>query len=120
MTLNDTPNIDDSTVVADHMDRCLYGVELRYTGLDRHEPYAYWLCQRDHTGERNEDATQEYTYDSSYVGIGSSGSVLLPHLRYSAELAFQTGKSYPELSTSARERIQAWANDLAATLEESR
>jgi len=111
-TLTHTPNIDYSSPVVDHMDRCFYGVELRYTGFDRHEPYVYYLIQRDHTDEWGEDPTAEYTYHSNYLGVGSGGSLILPDLRYGTELVFETGESNPNPPASRREDIRAMALDV--------
>jgi len=111
-TLTHTPNIDDSDPVADHMDRCFYGLELRYTGLDRHEPYVYYLIQRDHTDEWGKDPLAEYTYHSDYLGIGSGGSVLLPNLRYGTELVFEHGESNPNPPANRREDVHAMALDV--------
>ena len=112
MTLHDTPNIDDSDAVSDHMDRQFWGGELRYKGFSRHEPFAYFLLQRDHTGADYKSATQAYHYDSNYVGIGSSGSILSPHLRYETELVFECGRSFAEGVSDTTERIDAMAFDL--------
>ena len=111
-TVTHTPNIDDSAVVSDHMDRNFYGVEVRYTGLDHHQPYIYYLWQRDHTREWGNDTARKYTYDSDYLGIGSKGSLLLPNLRYTWELAFESGRSPTRDGTARRERIHAWAMDV--------
>ncbi|MHC4716704.1 MAG: alginate export family protein [Planctomycetota bacterium] len=111
-TITHTPNIDDSDVVADHMDRCFYGLELRYTGLDRHEPYVYYLFQRDHTDEWGSDPLADYTYHSDYLGIGSGGSVLLPNLRYGWELVFEHGEGFPRPPAHRREDVHAMALDV--------
>jgi len=112
MTVPDTANIDNSAAVDDEMDRCFYGVELRYTGFDRHEPYLYYLWQTDHTHERPNDAVQDYNYDSSYLGIGSGGSLISPNLRYLAELVFETGRGFPQGTNRQREDVQAMALDV--------
>lgn len=111
LTIHDTPNIDESTAVIDSMDRIFYGGEIRYGGLDRHEPYAFILIQDDHTG-KDADPTQSYQYDSQYFGLGSGGSVGPANLRYVTELVFQTGRSYAEGTTSNREKVRAIAFDL--------
>ncbi|MEE8367808.1 MAG: hypothetical protein V3S30_05780, partial [Thermoanaerobaculia bacterium] len=93
------------------MDRNFYGIELRHIGLDRHEPYIYYLFQRDHTDEWGRDPTLEYTYHSNYLGVGSSGSLLATNLRYSFEFVFESGESSPRTLTGRREDIHAMALD---------
>ena len=114
MTLHDTPNIDDSAAVSDHMDRHFFGTEVRYKGFSRHEPFAYVLLQRDHTGAdfKTIEPWQAYHYDSNYVGFGSTGSVLDPNLRYSTELVFECGRSFAEGVSDQTENIDAMAFDL--------
>ncbi len=112
LTIHDTPNIDDSDAVSDHMDRMFYGGEVRYKGFSRHEPFAYFLFQRDHTGKNDDVPAQSYHYDSNYFGIGSTGSLLLPNLRYETELVFETGRSFAEGVTHEQEPIRAMAFDL--------
>ena len=111
-TLRDTQNIDDSDPVSDHMERCFYGVEVKYTGFDRHEPYAYFLWQIDETDEQPSDPDQGYSYDSRYLGVGSAGSILVPDLRYAAELVFETGRSHADGVAGEREKIHAMALDV--------
>jgi len=111
-TIPETANIDESRPVSDHMERCFYGVQVKYTGFDRHEPYVYYLWQKDRTDPTPEVPTQGFRYDSRYLGVGSSGSVLLPNLRYSTELAFESGRSYAEGIADTREKIHAMALDV--------
>ncbi|KPK79680.1 MAG: hypothetical protein AMJ81_12930, partial [Phycisphaerae bacterium SM23_33] len=73
--------------------------------------FVYYLCQSDHTEEWSEEWFQEYNYDSSYLGVGSTGSLLLPNLRYSCEFAFESGRSFAWGSTDRREEIHAMAAD---------
>jgi len=115
MTIHDTANIDDSAAVSDRMDRHFYGGEVRYKGFSRHEPFAYFLIQRDHTGKDSSAArqtVQSYHYDSNYVGLGSTGSVLLPNLRYETELVFECGSSFAENVSDHTEGIRAMAFDV--------
>ena len=113
MTVQDTPNIDASASVSDHMQRCFYGLEGRYTGFDHHEPYAYYLWQFDHTDERGEIDDQEYNYDSRYLGLGSRGNVLLPELHYRLEWILERGRGFAEGITGHREKVRAMAVDVA-------
>jgi len=110
-SLSHTRNLDDSEPVARHMERCFYGLEAAYKGFARHRPYAYVLLNRDHTGEKPDDAFQSYKYDSNYVGVGSEGAVLLPDLRYLVEAVGEWGKNYSENQVTGRDRVCAFALD---------
>jgi hypothetical protein len=111
-TPSDTPNIDPSEPVFDHMERCFWGFELAYADLARHRPFVYVLSQDDHTGEHPRDPDQSYDYDSTYVGGGSEGTLLLSGLRYQAELVGQWGRTFSEGRTGMRTDIEAWALDV--------
>ena len=111
-TRSETANIDDSDAVATHMRRCIWGVEVAYNGFDRHRPFAYFLSNEDDTNARPFDPTQNYAYESRYVGIGSEGTVLLPNLSYQAELVGEWGKTYSEGVAAGRDNVQAWAADV--------
>lgn len=96
----------------DESDRRIAALEIKTrVGDGHHEPFVYALITRDHTGERPEDPSQEFTYDADYYGFGSTGSVI-PDLRYWAEFSFQRGKSFPSGSTAERERIHAFGYDV--------
>jgi len=110
-TKKDTNNIDDSARVAHHMDRCFFGAELAYRGLDNHEPFVYFLTQQDHTSPASADAAQSYDYSSRYLGVGSTGTVVSPDLRYRAEAVGEWGKTYSENMLTDQDRICAWALD---------
>lgn len=111
-TITHTYNIDDSPAVRDHMDRCFYGIEVKYSGIDKHEMFIYYLWQKDHTKPWGGNPFQQYSYDSRYLGFGSTGSIpYLPKLRYELEMAFESGKSFPELSNE-QEKIRAMALDV--------
>ncbi len=90
--------------------RSFLGVEGRYRGSERHEPFAYVLWQRDHISDNIPTLVQNYDYDSFYAGIGSSGE-LRTNLRYSTELAFETGQSYSTGAIRRKNNISAWAWD---------
>ena len=113
-TITHTANsFDFSPPVQDHMRRCFFGSQLTYKGFSRHEPYVFWLLNRDQTDEWGDDPDQEYDYDSQYIGAGSSGSFAkVPNLRYAAELVFENGKSFAEGQTSDPERVDAMALDV--------
>ena len=111
-TITHTYNIDDSPAVRDHMDRCFYGIEVKYAGLDKHEPFFYYLWQNDHTKPWGGILPQQYSYNSEYLGFGSTGSIpYLPHLRYEVEMVFESGKSFPE-GANKQEKIRAMALDV--------
>ena len=91
--------------------RAFFGVEARYTGFERHEPFAYVLWQRDHNRETVPHPLQEYDYHSFYVGVGSEGE-LLTNLRYSTEWVYERGYSYGDRRFMQRDAIRAWAFDV--------
>jgi hypothetical protein len=92
--------------------RNFLGGELRYTGLERHRPFLYTLWQRDRNRERFFWPFQEFDYDSAYFGLGSTGEVV-PRLRYSTELVYETGESYGHRQFLRRNDVSAWAFDAA-------
>lgn len=110
-TIASTPNIDRSPAVADHSARRFYGAELSYTGLARHEPFAYALWNQDRTDERTPDFFQEYDYDTQYFGFGSRGS-LIKDLNYWTEWVFETGHSYGDGNFLRRDYVDAHGWDV--------
>jgi hypothetical protein len=92
--------------------RWFYGAELRYTGFERHEPFGYVLWQRDHITDNIPTLFQKYDYDSFYAGIGSTGE-LVRNLRYATEWVFESGHSYGDRRYWRKNRINAWAWDIA-------
>jgi len=114
-TLRDSWNIDNSPVVDTRQERWLWGAEVAYTGFTRHRPFVYFLNNNDNTDPSAGPPGQSYEYNSRYLGAGSTGTVLLPSLRYQVEGVAEWGKTYSWGRTSGMDRIQAWACD--ATLE---
>lgn len=115
-TIDNTTNIDQSTPVATHQDRYLWGFELAYNGFDRHRPFAYFLANEDHTGPDPDRPApgmpnQDFDYTSRYVGVGSTGTILSPNLRYRAEVVGEWGKTYSEGVVSGQDDICAVAAD---------
>jgi hypothetical protein len=111
-SIHDTDNpVDESSLVQDHQDRCFWGGQAMYTGLDRHRPFLYYFQQQDHTRPTFNDPFQSYDYSSQYVGAGSSGTVITPDLYYQTELVGETGETYSRNVTSGQSDICAWAYD---------
>ena len=107
-----TPNIDASAAVQDHQERCLFGGEIAYTGLDHHRPFVYILDNEDHTDPWGKDPFQQYNYTSRYVGTGSTGTLVLPDLRYQTELVGEWGKTFSDgVNYGMQDKICAWAYD---------
>ena len=119
-TISSYSNIDRSPAVEDGMERTFFGAEVRYLGLDRHEPFAYFFYQNDMTGERLFDPLQEYDYDTRYFGIGSRGEIAAG-LQYQCEVVYERGTSYGDRQFLHRDRVSAVAADaeLAYTLGQS-
>lgn len=91
--------------------RTFLGIETRYLGFERHEPFGYVLWQRDHISDNLPTYLQRYDYDSFYVGFGSTGEVVA-NLRYSTEWVYETGHSYGDRRFRKKDRINAWAWDV--------
>ena len=71
--------------------------------------YGYGLVQKDETSECPEDATQNYTYDSEYIGLGIDAG--RNNFSYRAEIIKEYGKSYTD-ATKARlavKDVDAWS-----------
>ncbi|MBI5763851.1 MAG: alginate export family protein [Planctomycetes bacterium] len=105
-----TPNIDQSRSVSDHSDRRFWILEERYKGLASHEPFAYVAWQEDDTREDPLDLLQNYTYDSTYIGFGSTGE-LIQNLRYSSEWVIERGESYGNNRYLYKDEVKAWGFD---------
>ena len=86
-----TPNIDTSPRVADDNERCFLGMEASYSGIERHELFAYGLWNIDNSDERPPHLFQDFAYDTQYWGVGARGE-LIHNLRYWAEGVFETGQ----------------------------
>ena len=114
MTREDTNNIDDSLPVDDHQQRCFWGAQVTYRGVDNHRPFVYWLSQDDHTNPDPKLSYQGFDYSSRYLGAGSTGS-LLPQLRYQFEIVGEFGHTFSAFQTSRRDRIRAMALDAGLT-----
>ena len=109
-TPSSTENIDRSRPVADTSERNFYIIEEKYKGFDKHTPFVYYAWQSDHTHEDPPDYLQEYTYDSQYLGFGSTGE-LVKNLRYSSEWVIERGSSYGDDRFLHSDDIKAWGFD---------
>jgi len=90
--------------------RNFYGGEFRYRGIDRHEPYAFFVIQRDWSDEKPDNPFQDFRYDSQYYGIGSRGA-LAKDLQYQVESLWEFGRSHASLQEGGTEPIRAYAFD---------
>jgi len=112
-TIHSWDNLDTSRPNADDSWRYFYGVQTRYTGIAKHEPFVYYLWQNDNQDDGNPlFQFQQWQYDSQYLGMGSTGQ-LLRNWRYSGEMVYERGKSYPDwgILKSQREKISAYGWD---------
>jgi hypothetical protein len=103
-------NIDRSRPVADHSRRNFWIIQEKYKGWANHEPFAYVAWQIDATPEDPQDWLQNYTYDSTYIGWGSTGE-LIPNLKYGSEWVIERGTSYGDHRFKYTNDIKAWAFD---------
>ena len=110
-TLRDSWNIDNSVVVANRQQRWLTGFEAAYRGFSQHRPFVYYMHNDDNTDPAAGSPGQSYEYNSDYIGVGSTGTLLVSNLRYQVEGVAEMGKTYSAGRTSGQDRIQAWAVD---------
>jgi hypothetical protein len=111
--------------------RGFYGAMLSVAVGDQH-PYIYGLIQRDYNGDHNFDTqgtiSTRYSYNSDYLGIGSTGPIT-DHFRYGIETAMEFGNGLSDSSVltpaagglsvpvltpvnQTRDYIQAYAADI--------
>lgn len=105
------PNIDRSEPVDSHSARLLYGVQVSYEGWRRHVPFVYALWNNDRTDERPPVWSQNFGYDSFYVGGGTRGA-LARNLHYWAEAVFESGRSFANRSFAQQDPIAAHGWDV--------
>jgi len=103
-------DIDRSMPGYDHTRRTFYGMEARYRGIERHEPYYFLVWQRDWSNEKPDNPNQDYRYSSHYHGIGSRGEVC-PNLLYNLENIWEFGRSSANGQEGDREHIRGYAFD---------
>ncbi len=103
-------NIDRSAPGYPHSRRTFYGLEAKYRGIERHEPYYFFVWQRDWSEEKPQNPGQDYRYSSHYHGIGSRGEVI-PSLLYEIESLWEFGRSPANGQVGRGDHIQAYAFD---------
>jgi len=96
-------------VVANRQQRWLTGFEAAYRGFSQHRPFVYYMHNDDNTDPAAGTPGQSYEYNSDYIGVGSTGTLLVSNLRYQVEGVAEMGKTYSAGRTSGQDRIQAWA-----------
>jgi hypothetical protein len=110
-TLRDSWNLDESAVTANRQQRWISGFELAYTGNNQHRPFVYYMHNNDNTDPAAGRPDQSYEYNSDYIGVGSTGTLLVSNLRYQVEGVYESGKTYSRGRTSGQDRIDAYAID---------
>ena len=115
-TVRDSWNIDDSVAVANRQQRWISGAQVTYRGWNQHRPFVYFMHNDDNTDPSGSVITpgQKYEYNSDYIGIGSTGTLCLPNLRYSVEGVHEFGRTYSRptdggLIPGQSDNIRAWA-----------
>lgn len=103
-------NMDRSAPGFAHSRRTFYGLEGRYRGIERHEPYYFFVWQRDWSEEKPMNPGQDYRYASHYHGIGSRGEVC-PSLLYEIESLWEFGRSPANGQVGEGEHIRGYAFD---------
>jgi len=93
---------------AKRMHRDVFGAQVKYLGSQRHEPFVYALWQRDRNKEAARRFFRRLDYDSLYIGLGSTGE-LAKGLRYTAEVVYESGRSFSERLFQKGSEIRAWA-----------
>jgi hypothetical protein len=118
-TLRDSWNIDNSPAVANRQQRWISGFQATYRGWNQHRPFVYFMHNDDNTDPSGSIAGpgQKYEYNSDYIGIGSTGTLCLPNLRYSVEGVYEFGRTYSAgtfpvgFEPGQSDNIRAWAID---------
>jgi hypothetical protein len=113
-SIRSTDDIDRTRPNSGDSERNFWGAQIKYTGMEKHEPFVYAFWNEDQHRGGWFDPFTEYDYDSWYIGTGSTGEVV-PDLRYGTEWVFEGGHSYGDAWPPRRHNIEAWAFD--ATLE---
>ncbi len=104
-------NIDYSVPGFDKQgDRVFAGGEISYIGLKRTTVYAFGLLQMDNSSPEPDNQTQNFHYNSSYLGAGVSSRFVEP-LELWLEWDSEKGRSYTDAARTRLEQttIDAWA-----------
>jgi len=88
--------------------RAFYGGQVKYRGIHGHEPYAFFVIQKQLTDA--DLPAQGFQYDSSYYGVGSRGGITRD-LHYAVEGLWEVGRGTANTQVSGHERIRACAFD---------
>lgn len=107
-TVGSTDDFDLSRT-ATRLHRNYFGVQTKYVGFERHEPYAFALWQRDQNSEHRYTLGQRFDYNSEYYAVGSVGE-LTPRWNYLVELVYEAGESYGDGRFIRKNTIDAWAS----------
>ncbi|MFA5864884.1 MAG: alginate export family protein [Phycisphaerae bacterium] len=111
-TIHSWDNLDTSRPRPGDSWRYFYGVQARYTGLAKHEPFVYYVWQKDRQHDGNPLLKlQEWRYNSEYLGAGSTGQIL-QNWRYSGEMVYESGESYADQTIFHQDEISAYGWDL--------
>ena len=103
-------NIDTTRPNSTNTKRNFWGTQVKYKGIEKHEPFVYAFWNDDQQQERPKDWSRNYDYDSWYVGLGSKGE-LLTNLRYGTEWVIEGGGSELDRWPAKKADIHAWAFD---------
>lgn len=111
-SIRSTDNIDLSRPNGGRSKRNFWGTQIKYKGIQRHEPFIYAVWNEDQQREDIPQFIRDFDYDSYYLGLGSTGE-LATNLRYGTEFVFQGGHSYTDRIFPQRRDIQAWGADFS-------
>ena len=110
-TIASYPNVDRSQEVANHSNRCMWGLQLSYEASKYFQPFAYALWNNDRTDERPKTPLQNYSYDTRYFGLGARGSII-HNLNYWSEVVYEGGRSYGDGGIYEQDTVDAWGLDV--------
>ena len=109
-SIRNSRNLDTSDNVAGRDERCFWAAQVTYKGFDEHRPFGYVLVNEDQI-ETRQSVSQWFGYNSVYLGGGSTGTLILPRLRYVLEAVSEWGRNYGNGATASRDSIKAYALD---------
>ena len=100
------PSFDTDT------ERTFWGVSAECRALHNHRPFVYFLSQQDNNPQPFGPAGAQFFYESSYVGVGSTGEIVTGTWLYRLELVYEFGDSISDtLATLPQtiDNIEAYA-----------